>query len=433
MAQPTGALENQWVAAVDLLVRDVRRRDDGALLDIAIRDGRIAAVGPGLEATAPRLVDGGGSLVLPGFVCAHLHLDKTLIGDELRPLRWNGERRVLREVNRRHRQRYTVESILERAEHVVEQAIAHGTTYVRGFTDVEQTAGLTGTRALVELRSRYAHEITLEVAVHPQDLLFAGDDNSRLFEQAVAAGADVVGGMPSEEPTQGLVERHIDFCLGLAKRNGLPVHMFVDDSDDPSQRGLEYLAWRTIKEGMEGRVVAGHCGALSAYDDAHAAQVVALVAEAGISICVNSHISLTLRGRHDRGPVRRGTTRVRELLDAGVNVIAAQDDVDDPYYPLGRADPLEVAQYNAHVCQLLWPAELELVCDMITGNAARAVGLVDYGLEPGCTADLVVVGRPTLRQALADIPPRLGVIARGRLVAESTVSYARHRAPVASA
>jgi cytosine deaminase len=182
---------------------------------------------------------------------------------------------------------------------------------------------------------------------------------------------------------------------------------------------------------MEGRVTVGHCGALSAYDDAHAASVITLVAEAGISVGVNSHISLTLRGRQDRGLVRRGVTRVAELRAAGVNVIAAQDDVDDPFYPLGRADPLEVAHYTAHVCQLLWPDELEIVCDMVTVNAARAVELSGYGLDPGCRADVVVLGRPTLREALADMAPRRAVFAAGRLVAESTVSVVRYPRGVA--
>lgn len=412
---------------VDVLVRDVLRRGEAIPLDIAIADGRIVAAEPRLDVAAATTIDGGGSLVLPGFVCAHLHLDKTLIADHLHPRSWTGDRPQLRAVNREDRRTYTVESVLERAQRAVEMALAHGTTYIRGFTDVEQIAGLTGTHALVALRERYASEIRIDVAVHPQDLLFARDDNSRLFEEAVAAGADVVGGMPSEEPTPQLVRTHVDFCLGLGKRNGLPVHMFVDDSDDPSHRALEYLAWRTIQEGMEGRVTAGHCGALSAYDDAHAAAVVALVAEAGISICVNSHISLTLRGRQDRAPVRRGTTRVLELLAAGVNVIAAQDDIDDPYYPLGRGDPLEVAHYTAHVCQLLWPDQLETVFDMITGNAAQAVGLEGYGLQPGCRADLVLLGSPTLRAALAAMAPPRAVIAAGRLAVENAVTRIRHR------
>lgn len=419
--------------SVELLLRNVRRRGDAEPVNIAVDDGRIAAVGVEVAPEASRVIEGEGSLALPAFVNAHLHLDKTLIGDDLRPASWKGDRQALRAVNRAHRRGYTVDSILERAERVIEMAIATGTTYVRAFTDVEQIAGTTGSLALLELQRRYREEVTIEVAAFPQDLLFAWDDNTRLLEEAVEAGVGVVGGMPHEEPTLQLVHRHIDFCLALAKRHGLPVHMLIDDSDDPSHRGLEYLAWRTIKEGMEGRVIAGHCGALSAYDDAHAAAVIDLVAKAGISICVNAHISLCLRGHTDRAPVRRGTTRVDELLAAGVNVLAAQDDVDDPFYPLGRADLLEVAQYTAHVCHLLWPAQLETVIDMVTVNAARAVGLDAYGLEPGCRADIVLLGRQDLRTSLADMPPRPAVISRGQLLHEVAVTSTRHRPHVASA
>jgi cytosine deaminase len=412
--------------SVDLLIRNVRRRGDTELVDLAIDKGQIVEVAPARDLTATQTLDGEGSLVLPGLVNAHQHLDKTLIGDELRPATWDGTKHVLRDVNRRHRRTYTIESIVERASRVVEMAIMNGTTYLRGFTDVEQIAGLTGVRALAELRSRYSREIDMDVAAFPQDLIYGRDDNSRLMEEAVANGATVVGGMPSEEPTQTLLQRHVDFCLDLAKRNNLPVHMLLDDTDDPSHRALEYLAWRTIKEGMEGRVIAGHCGALSAYDHAHAATVIDRVKEAGISICVNAHISLTLQGRQDRAPVRRGTTRVRELLAAGVNVLAAQDDVDDPYYPLGRADLLEVAQYTAHVCHLLWPEQLEVVADMITTNAAAAVALEEYGLTPGSAANLTLLGRPGLREALADMPPRRAVVSKGRLLAESVVTQTRH-------
>ena len=132
---------------------------------------------------------------------------------------------ALREVNNRHRLTYTVESILERATKVVEMAITHGTTAMRAFTDIERAAGTTGTRALVELRERYRGELEIQVAPFPQNLVYGRGDNSRLVEEAIAAGADVVGGMPSDEPTPELVHERVDFCLDLAKRNGLDVHM----------------------------------------------------------------------------------------------------------------------------------------------------------------------------------------------------------------
>ncbi|MBO9533654.1 MAG: amidohydrolase family protein [Solirubrobacteraceae bacterium] len=412
----------------DLVIRNVRRRGAPQIVDVAVASGRIVAVGADLPQVGAEELDGAGALLLPGFVCGHLHLDKAMLADELRPASWHGDRQALRAVNERQRETFTEEDLLARAAQAVELAISHGTTHLRAFTDVEPVAGLLGTRALVELRRRYAAEIDIQVAVHPQDLIFAARDNSELLAAAAREGADVIGGMPSEERTPQLVQRHVDFVLDLAKQHGCAVHMFVDDSDDPADRALEYLAWRTIQEGMQGRVTAGHCGAMSAYDDAHARRVIGLVAEAGITICVNSHISLNLRGRLDRGLVRRGTTRVAELAAAGVNLMAAQDDLDNPFYPLGRGDPLEVAHYAAHVLQLLWPEQLEDVFDMVTVNGARALGVERYGTEVGDDANLVLLAHPTLREALAAMPPPRAVISKGVVRAEHEIRSVRRRA-----
>ncbi len=413
----------------DLLLRNVRCRTHPAPVDVAVAEGTISAVGPALAVDAAQTLDGEGGLALPGFVNAHQHLDKTCIGDALRPPRWPGWDGMW-EVNRRHRETYTVEAIVERASGVVEQALGHGTTRMRAFADVEAVAGTTGARALVALRERWAGEVDIQVAVFPQDLLYADAGGERRFEEAMEAGADVVGGLPAGEATDERMRAHVDFCLDLARRRDADVHMLCDDSDDPAQRSLEYLAHRTIEVGWEGRVTVSHAGALAAYDEPHARLVVGLVAEAGISVCTNPQISLLLHGRDDRGAVRRGTTRVRELLDAGVNVLAAQDDVDDPYYPLGRADQLEVASFVAHTCQLAWPDELETVMDMVTVNAARAMRRAGgYGLEPGDRADIVVVPVADVRAAVAEQPPRRFVVSHGRLVCEARVERTRYPRP----
>jgi cytosine deaminase len=414
---------------VDLMVRAARLDDAGPVQDIAIVGSRIVDVGPDLTVDARRVVDAAGDLVLPGFVCAHLHLDKTGLDPTLRPPTWHGNKRELRALNAKVRREATFDSILERATAAIESALRHGTTVVRAFADVEPETGLTGVKALVALRELYAGQVRIEVCGSPQALIGGSATTERLLEEAIEAGADVVGAMPTEEPTEHLLRRHVDHCFDIARRHDRDVHLLIDDTDDPSDRALEYAAWRTIESGWEGRVTASHAGALSAYDEAHAAKVVRRVADAGISVCVNAHVSLVLQGWHDRGPIRRGATRVAELRAAGVNVLAAQDDLDDPYYSLGRGDPLEVAAYAAHVCHLMWPAELETVRDFVTVNAARALRLPDYGIRPGSQADLVVSGRSTLRAALADLPPRPAVIAAGRVVVETTTQTLRSGEP----
>jgi cytosine deaminase len=252
------------------------------------------------------------------------------------------------------------------------------------------------------------------------------------MEQAMDLGADVVGGLPWYERLDRDMHEHIDFCFELAKRTGKDIHMLADDTDNPNSRSLEYLAVRAIEEGYEGRVTASHCGALAAYDDNHAEKVIAIVKEADMTIASNTQISLVLDGRGDRGLVRRGITRVRELLDAGVNVISAQDDVNDPYYPFGKPDQLEVAQYTAHVAQLTYPPELETVFDMVAVNAARAMRLEGYGVEPGSRADLVLIDAPTVHEALRLLPPRRYVFYGGRLLAESRLDSTLHVRPGAA-
>jgi cytosine deaminase len=309
---------------------------------------------------------------------------------------------------------------------VVEASIAHGTTAIRAFADVDTIGGLVPVTALLELKRRFAGLITLEVVAFPQEAIIRDPGTAELMEQAMEQGADVVGGLPWYERLDRDVHEHVDFCLELAARTGKDVHMLADDTDDPTSRSLEYLAVRTIETGYQGRVTASHCGALAAYDDNHAARVIQLVREAGITISSNTQISLVLDGRRDHGLIRRGITRVAELLEAGVNVISAQDDVNDPYYPFGKPDQLEVAQYTAHVAQLTYPSQLETVMDMVTVNPARAMRLQAYGTQPGDRADLVVVGAPSVHEALRLIPPRRFVFYGGRLLAESRLESVLH-------
>jgi cytosine deaminase len=246
------------------------------------------------------------------------------------------------------------------------------------------------------------------------------------MEQAMDLGADVVGGLPWYEYTDADMRAQVDFCFELAKKHDKDIHMLADDTDDAYSRSLEYLAYRTMQEGYEGRVAASHCGALAAYDHSHAEKVIGMVRDAGVTICSNAHISLVMDGHSDRGQIRRGITRVRELVDAGVNVMSAQDDVHDPYYPFGRPDQLEVGQYMAHVAHMTYPSDIEKVFDMLGVNAAKAMRLQGYGTEIGDRADLVVIAADDVIDAMRRIPPRTLVFYGGRLQAESRLESTLH-------
>lgn len=400
---------------------------DGAW-DVAIEGERIAAVDRKLEVTdADQEIDGSGCLLSPGLVNGHMHFDKCMLGDVMRP----NESQTLQEaiyITWDHKREYTVEEIADRAGPVVDAGIVNGTTAVRAFADVDPIGGTTPVEGLLELRSRFEGESHFEVVAFPQEAIVREPGTAELMEQCMELGADVVGGLPWYERTDAEMREHVDFCFELAKKYGKDIHMLADDTDDPYSRSLEYLAVRTIQEGYQGRVSASHCGALGAYDHTHAEKVIGLVREAAITVFSNTHISLVMDGRNDRGLVRRGITRVKELLEAGVNVASAQDDVNDPYYPFGKPDQLEVGQYTAHVAHMTYPSELETVFEMITTNAARAMNLEGYGIAEGNYADLVLIEAPNIRDALRLQPPRRAVFYRGRLVAESRLEQTRHRA-----
>lgn len=409
-----------------MIIRNAHLRGRDGAWDVAIEDERIAAIDRSLDVSdAERELDGSGCLLVPGFVNGHMHFDKCMLGDVMRP----NESQTLQEaiyITWDHKRDYTPQEIADRAAPVVDAGIVNGTTAVRAFADVGPIGGTTPVEGLLELRARFERETLFEVVAFPQEAIMREPGTAELMQDCVSLGADVVGGLPWYEHTDAAMRDHVDFCFELAGRTGKDVHMLVDDTDDPYSRSLEYLAVRTIEEGYQGRVCASHCGALAAYDHSHAEKVIGLVKDAEITIFTNTHISLVMDGRSDRGLIRRGTTRIKELLEAGVNVASAQDDVNDPYYPFGRPDQLEVGQYAAHVGQLTYPSELETVFEMITSNPAKALRLDGYGLEQGSYADLVLIEAPNVGEALRLLPPRRAVFFRGRLVAEGRSESTRH-------
>ena len=403
---------------MDLVLRRARLRRTDGLHDVGIHHGRIVAVEPVLAEDAGESLDVAGRLLLPGFVNIHLHLDKVLFGERT----GQDQAGTVEEGFRRtwaFKQGYTVEDVRDRALEVLRIALAHGTTALRMLADVDTHAGLTAARGLLAAREAFAPYMTLQLVAFPQEGIFCHPGAERLMREAMELGADVVGGLPWVESTEEDQRRHIDVCFELAKERDADIHMLVDDTLDPSSRTLEYLAVKTMREGYRGRVAASHCCALGVYDAYHAARVIDLVRAAGVTIVSNAHISLVDQGQRLPEPRPRGITRVRELLAAGANVATGQDDVDDPYYPFGKPDQLEVAWMMAHVAQLTDRAGMEMVIDLVTDNPARAMRLDGYGLEPGAWADLVVLDARSVHEALRFQPDRAYVLRRGRVVAQT--------------
>jgi len=406
---------------MDLVVRNARVRGGKNPIDIGVTGDRIEAVQQRLAGTAAEEIDAAGCLVAPGFVNLHLHADKALLGEVMRP-NLSGTLPEAIEITNDFKRAYDPEEVARRATRVLETGVQNGTTFFRLFADVGTIGGLRAAQGLLLARERFRDLCQIQVVAFPQEGILRDRGAAELLEEAVRQGCDVVGGLPWYEYTDADAREHIDICFALARRHDLDIHMLVDDTDDPNSRSLEYLAWKTMQEGFGGRVTASHCGAMAAYNDVYAAKVIDMVATAGVTISVNAHINLVCSARLDREPRRRGTARVKELLARGVNVISSQDDVNDPYYPFGKPDQLEVALMMAHTAQLTLPHELEQVFDMITTNAARAARLDAYGIAPGRRADLVVIDAPSVHEALRTQPPRRHVFRGGREVARATLS-----------
>ena len=400
------------------VIRNARLRGQEQPVDIAIDGERISAVGQKLPGGGGADIDVAGSLVMPGLFNLHYHADKCLLGEIMRP-NVSGTLPEAIEITNEFKRNYDPAEVAVRAIRTLEAGVKNGTTFFRLFADVGTIGGLRGARGLLMARDKMQRYCRVQVVAFPQEGIVRDPGAAELLEEAIKEGCDIVGGLPWYEYTDEEARQHIDICFGLAKKHDLDIHMLVDDTDDPNSRSLEYLALKTMREGFGGRVVASHCGAMAAYNDVYAAKVIDMVATAGVTISVNAHINLVCSARIDREPKRRGIARVKELLARGANVVTSQDDVNDPYYPFGKPDPLECASMMAHVAQLTLPHEIEQVADMITVNAAKAARVTDYGIAAGMRADLVVVGAPSVHEALRLQPPRRHVFKDGREVARS--------------
>jgi cytosine deaminase len=406
---------------MSLIIRNARLRGQKEIADIVIEGEKISAVGPGLSARAPREIDARGNLVLPGLFNLHYHADKCLLGEIMRP-NVSGTLPEAIEITNDFKRKYDPVEVAGRAMRTLEQGVKNGTTFFRLFCDVGTIGGLRAARGLLLAREKMRNYCRIQIVAFPQEGIVRDPGAAELMEEAIKEGCDVVGGLPWYEYTDGEARQHIDICFAMAMKHDLDIHMLVDDTDDANSRSLEYLALKTIREGFNGRVTASHCGAMAAYNDVYAAKIVDMVATAGVTISVNAHINLVCSARLDHEPRRRGIARVKELLARGANIVTSQDDVNDPYYPFGKPDPLECALMIAHVAQLTLPHELDQAMDMITGNAARAARVSDYGIAPGMRADLVVVGASSVHDALRLQPPRLHVFKDGREVARSALT-----------
>ena len=401
----------------DLLVRNANLPDGRNGIDILVRQGRIERIDHHIPFNDIPVLDAQGNLLTAPFVDAHFHMDAVLSyglprvnqsGTLLEGIALWGELKPhLRQ-----------EALIARAMQYCDWAVAKGLLAIRSHVDICDDR-LLAVEALLEVKRQVAPYLDLQLVAFPQDGLLRSKTAWANLQRAMAMGVDVVGGIPHFERTMADGAESIRLLCEFAAERGLRVDMHCDESDDPLSRHIETLAFHTNRLGLHGRVAGSHLTSMHSMDNYYVSKLLPLIREAGVAAIANPLINITLQGRHDTYPKRRGMTRVPEMIAAGIDVAFGHDCVMDPWYSLGSGDMIEVAHMGLHVTQMTGQDAMRQCFDAITTTPARILGLDQYGLAPGCHADFVILDATDPIEALRLRPVRLYVIRRGKIISET--------------
>jgi len=403
--------ELQWI-------NHVRLPQQEGLWQIEILQGRIAGIVPQPAACAAgEALDAEGGLALPPFIEPHIHLDTTQTAGE--PA-WNQSGTLFEGIERwaERKALLTHDDVKQRARQTLKWQMANGIQHVRTHIDVSDPS-LTALKAMLEVKQEMAPWVDIQLVAFPQEGILSYPDGEALLEQAIQLGADVVGAIPHFEFTReyGVESLHRTFALAQKYQRMVDVH--CDEIDDEQSRFVETVAALALREKMGERVTASHTTAMHSYNGAYTSRLFRLLKLSGINFVANPLVNIHLQGRFDTYPKRRGITRVKEMLEADINVCFGHDDVFDPWYPLGTASMLQVLHMGMHVCQLMGYEQLDAGINLITTHSARTLQLKDYGIERGNSANLVILPAESGFDALRRQVPVQYSIRHGRVIAET--------------
>ncbi|MBK8026839.1 MAG: cytosine deaminase [Chloroflexi bacterium] len=405
------------------LLQNCRLRDRAEAVDILIEFGRIVQIAPridgGIEAPAGfEIIDCAGGLVTPPFVESHIHLDSVLAAGQPR---FNGSGTLFEGIQiwGERKGSLTREDVQARALEALKLMATHGVLYVRTHVDVTEPR-LIALDALLELREQVKDWTTVQVVAFPQDGIYSRPENEGLLEEALRRGADAVGGIPHYELTREDGVRSIHRIFDLAEQYDRLIDVHCDEVDDDQSRFLEVIVAEAIKRGGGERVSASHTTAFGSYNDSYAYKLMGFLSRTNINFIANPLINITLQGRQDSYPKRRGLTRIKELVRNGVNVSLGQDCIYDPWYIFGTGSMIGVAHMTVHVSQMTGLDEIDACFDMIAEGGARSLHVTGYGIRVGGSADLVVLPVATAFDGLRfQVIPTV-VISRGKVIARNT-------------
>lgn len=402
---------------MDLIIRGAQPRDQSTQKDIGIDKGIIIKIEDRITDSGSREIEADGRLVAPSFIDPHIHLDKALTISQAK-VNVSGSLEESIKIMKEVKSNYTVEDVERRATTAIRWAVQKGVTFIRAYVDVDPIAQLTGLQGVMRAKEKCKKLAYVETIAFPQEGIIKEPGTEELMREAVKMGADVVGGMPANELLEEDSRRHIDIVFDIAKKAKKDIQMHVDETDDPNVRTIHYYAVKSIREGYQGKVSADHICALAGYNDLYAHFIISLIKQANMNVVSNPY-RLMRGGLTDKGPKRRGITRVKELLEAGINMCYGQDTMLDGFSPIfGQCDPLEVGFLFAHAAQLNTPKEIEVLFDMATVNGAKLMKLKDYGLKVGSRASLSIINCPNIREAFRLKPKRAFVLKDGEVIVQ---------------
>ena len=401
----------QWINHVRLPGRE-------GLWQIEIQHGKIVNIVPQPHTcVSGEALDAEGGLAFPPFIEPHIHLDTTQTAGE--PA-WNQSGTLFEGIERWAERKATLthDDVKQRARQTLKWQIANGIQHVRTHIDVSDPT-LTALKAMLEVKLEMAPWVDIQLVAFPQEGILSYPDGEALLEQALQLGADVVGAIPHFEFTReyGVESLHRTFALAQKYQRMVDVH--CDEIDDEQSRFVETVAALALREKMGPRVTASHTTAMHSYNGAYTSRLFRLLKLSGINFVANPLVNIHLQGRFDTYPKRRGITRVKEMLEADINVCFGHDDVFDPWYPLGTASMLQVLHMGMHVCQLMGYEQLDAGINLITTYSARTLQLNDYGIQNGNSANLVILPAESGFDALRRQVPVRYSIRHGRVIAET--------------
>lgn len=402
-----------------MFIKGVTIENQPTVKDVRIENGQFTAIADQLDPIADeRVVDGHNKLLLPPFVDPHVHLDSTLTAGDPE---WNQSGTLFDGIRiwSARKQKLTIEDVKTRAKASLKKQASHGTQFVRSHVDVTDP-NLTALKALLEVREEVKDFIELQLVAFPQDGILSFPHGKELMTTAAEMGVDVLGGIPHFEFNREYGVESLHFVGDLAEKYDKLIDVHCDEIDDPAARGLETLATIAYESGMRDAVTASHTTALGSYNDAYAYKLFRLLKLSGINMIANPLVNTFLGGRFDTYPKRRGMTRVKELAEADINIAFGEDDIKDPWYPMGDGNMLDPLHLGLHVAQTMGYDQIMNSYQFVTTNGAKAMHIADhYGIAEGKPANCILMNRGNFYDALNERAEVLMSIHNGKVVVET--------------